>query len=131
MEQSILNIISTGNPLAIIALLAVLIVYLVINNQRKTTAETRDSEIALLTSDIQNLNTELEKTKVSVTDLQTHVNKIEIDKKLLSKDIEFIKTEHSDLRDDIKEMKNTLNTMSLSLERLATKYEDQTANKKA
>lgn len=127
MEQSVLNIISKGEPLSIIALLACITIYVVIHYQRKTTAESRDSEIMTLTSGLKNLNTELAKTKSTVENLQTVMNDVETEKKLLQKDVDFIKSEHIDIKTDIKEMKNTLNNMALSLERIAAKYDNGNA----
>lgn len=124
MEQLVLNIISKGEPLSIVALLACITIYVVIHYQRKTTAESRDSEIMTLTSGLKNLNTELAKTKSTVENLQTVMNDAETEKKLLQKDVDFIKSEHIDIKTDIKEMKNTLNNMALSLERIAAKYDN-------
>ncbi len=128
MEQSVLNIISKGEPLSIVALLACITIYVVIHYQRKNTAESRDSEIMALTSGMKNLNNELAKTKSAVDDLQTVINEVEIEKKLLQKDVDFIKSEHIDIKTDIKEMKNTLNNMALSLERIAAKCDNGTAH---
>lgn len=128
MEQSVLNIISKGEPLSIVALLACITIYVVIHYQRKNTAESRDSEIMALTSGMKNLNNELAHTKYAVDNLQTVINEVEIEKKLLQKDVDFIKSEHIDIKTDIKEMKNTLNNMALSLERIAAKYDNDTAH---
>lgn len=128
MEQSVLNIISKGEPLSIVALLACITIYVVIHYQRKNTAESRDSEIMALTSGMKNLNNELAHTKSAVDNLQTVINEIETEKKLLQKDVDFIKSEHIDIKTDIKEMKNTLNNMALSLERIAAKYDNDTAH---
>ena len=124
MEQTILNILSKGEPLSIIALLSCITIYVVIHYQRKNTAESRDSEIMTLTSGLKNLNTELAHTKSDVDTLQTVINEVETEKKLLQKDVDFIKSEHIDIKTDIKEMKNTLNNMALSLERIAAKYDN-------
>jgi peptidoglycan hydrolase CwlO-like protein len=124
MEQLVLNIISKGEPLSIVALLACITIYVVIHYQRKTTAESRDSEIMTLTSGLKNLNNELAKTKSTVENLQTVMNDVETEKKLLQKDVDIIKSEHIDIKTDIKEMKNTLNNMALSLERIAAKYDN-------
>lgn len=124
MEQLVLNIISKGEPLSIVALLACITIYVVIHHQRKNTAESRDSELMTLTSGLKNLNAELAKTKSTVDNLQTVMNEAETEKKLLQKDVDFIKSEHIDIKTDIKEMKNTLNNMALSLERIAAKYDN-------
>lgn len=124
MEQSVLNIISKGEPLSIVALLACITIYVIISYQRKNTAESRDSEIVTLTSGMKNLNNELAKTKSVVDNLQTVINAVETEKKLLQKDVDIIKSEHIDIKTDIKEMKNTLNNMALSLERIAAKYDN-------
>lgn len=127
MEQSILNIISKGDPLSIVALLACIAIYVVIRYQRKNTAESRDAEIATLTTKIKNFGSELEKTKSTVDNLQTIVNELETEKKLLQKDVNYLITETTGIKEDIKEMKNTLNSMALSLERIAAKYDNGTA----
>lgn len=124
MEQSVLNIISKGEPLSIVALLACITIYVIISYQRKNTAESRDSEIMTLASGMKNLNNELAKTKSAVDNLQTAINEVETEKKLLQKDVDIIKSEHIDIKTDIKEMKNTLNNMALSLERIAAKYDN-------
>ena len=127
MEQSILNIISKGDPLSIVALLACIAIYVVIRYQRKNTAESRDAEIATLTTKIKNFNSELEKTKSTVDNLHTIVNELETEKKLLQKDVDYLLSETTGIKEDIKEMKNTLNSMALSLERIAAKYDNGTA----
>lgn len=127
MEQSILNIISKGDPLSIVALFACIAIYVVIRYQRKNTAESRDAEIATLTTKIKNFGSELEKTKSTVDNLQTIVNELETEKKLLQKDVNYLITETTGIKEDIKEMKNTLNSMALSLERIAAKYDNGTA----
>lgn len=124
MEQLILNIISKGEPLSIVALLACITIYVIIHYQRKNTAESRDLELMTLTSGLKNLNAELAKTKSTVDNLQTVMNDAETEKKLLQKDVDFIKSEHIDIKTDIKEMKNTLNNMALSLERIAATYDN-------
>lgn len=124
MEQLVLNIISKGEPLSIVALLACITIYVIIHYQRKNTAESRDLELMTLTSGLKNLNNELAKTKSTVDNLQTVMNDVETEKKLLQKDVDFIKSEHIDIKTDIKEMKNTLNNMALSLERIAAKYDN-------
>ncbi|MCZ0950833.1 hypothetical protein N7T98_25985 [Pseudomonas syringae pv. tomato] len=86
MEQSVLNIISKGDPLSIVALLACIAIYVVIRHQRKNTAESRDIEIATLASGMKNLNSELEKTKSTVDNLQIAINELETEKKLLQKE---------------------------------------------
>lgn len=127
MEQSILNIISKGDPLSIVALFACIAIYVVIRYQRKNTAESRDAEIATLTTKIKNFNSELEKTKSTVDNLHTIVNELETEKKLLHKDVDYLLSETTGIKEDIKEMKNTLNSMALSLERIAAKYDNGTA----
>lgn len=128
MEQLVLNIISKGEPLSIVALLACITIYVVIHYQRKNTAEARDAELMTLTSGLKNLNNEFAKTKTTVDNLQTIMKEVETEKKLLQKDVDFIKSEHIDIKTDIKEMKNTLNNMALSLERIAAKYDNDTAH---
>lgn len=106
--QTALGIISSGNALAILALVAIIVVYLVIKYQRNNTAVVRDSE-----------NQALNK---KVEDLQGKVTQLELEKQLLSKDVDYIKTEQLDIKQDIKDIKNTLSKMAVSLERIATQY---------
>ena len=43
----------------------------------------------------------------------------------MEKDVNYLMTETLGIKEDIKEMKNTLNSMALSLERIAAKYDDK------
>ena len=43
----------------------------------------------------------------------------------MEKDVKYLMTETTGIKEDIKEMKNTLNTMALALERIAAKYDEK------
>lgn len=116
MEQQAFSILNSGNPLAIVALIAIIAMYLVINYQRKNTAAERDAIAKQTESDINDLYDE-------IATLKEYNNKFEIEKKLLQKDVDFLKQENTGIKEDIKEIKNTLNNMAIALERIASKYD--------
>ena len=107
MEEIIQQLAASG-PLGVIA---AGIVYLVIYFQRKQTSEKRNDDTAQLQKEIDELTEELQKEKT--------------EKQLLEKDVKYLMTETTGIKEDIKEMKNTLNSMALALERIAAKYEDK------
>ena len=122
MEQA-LKIIATGNPLAIVALLAIVIVYLVIKYERKGTAEKRDKENAELVAKCKSHKEKIEKLEEIVEAQKTDIQELQLQNELQDKDIEYIKNEQIDVKSDIKEIKATLNNMAISLERIAAKYD--------
>lgn len=122
MEQA-LKIIATGNPLAIVALLAIVIVYLVIKYERKGTAEKRDKENAELVAKCKNHEEKIESLEEIVEAQRSAIQALELQNELQGKDIEYIKNEQIDVKSDIKEIKATLNTMAIALERIAAKYD--------
>lgn len=122
MEQQAFSILNSGNPLAIVALIAIIAMYLVINYQRKNTAAERDAVAKQTEEDINELYNE-------IASLKKYNNNIEVEKKLLQKDIDFLKQENLGIKEDIKEIKNTLNTIALALERIASKYDSNKDNK--
>lgn len=107
MEEIIQQLAASG-PLGVIA---AGIVYLVIYFQRKQTSEKRNDDTAQLQKEIDELAAELQKEKT--------------EKQLLEKDVKYLMGETIGIKEDIKEMKNTLNSMALALERIAAKYEDK------
>lgn len=107
MEEIIQQLAASG-PLGVIA---AGIVYLVIYFQRKQTSEKRNDDTAQLQKEIYELTAELQKEKT--------------EKQLLEKDVKYLMGETIGIKEDIKEMKNTLNSMALALERIAAKYEDK------
>lgn len=111
MEEFLQQLAASG-PLGIVA---AGIVYLVIYFQRKQTSEKRNDDTAQLQKQIDDLNVELNEEKTA--------------KKMLEKDINYLMTENADIKEDIKEIKNTLNSMALALERIAAKYDGGTTNK--
>lgn len=122
MEQA-LKIIATGNPLAIVALLAVVIIYLVIKYERKGTAEKRDKENADLVAKCKNYSEKIENLEETVETQRTAIQELKLQNELQSKDIDYMKNEQIDIKSDIKEIKTTLNTMAIALERIAAKYD--------
>ena len=122
MEQA-LKIIATGNPLTIVALLAIVIVYLVIKYERKGTAEKRDKENAELVAKCNNYAAKIEKLEETVETQKTDIQELQLQNALQGKDIEYIKNEQIDVKSDIKEIKATLNTIAIALERIAAKYD--------
>lgn len=122
MEQA-LKIIATGNPLAIVALLAIVIVYLVIKYERKGTAEKRDKENADLVAKCKRYSEKIENLEETVDAQRTAIQELQLQNELQGKDIEYIKNEQIDVKSDIKEIKATLNTMAIALERIAVKYD--------
>ena len=107
MEEIIQQLAASG-PLGVIA---AGIVYLVIYFQRKQTSEKRNDDTDQLQKEIDELTAELQKEKT--------------EKQLLEKDVKYLMGETIGIKEDIKEMKNTLNSMALALERIAAKYEDK------
>lgn len=122
MEQA-LKIIATGNPLAIVALLAIVIVYLVIKYERKGTAEKRDKENADLVAKCKRYSEKIENLEETVDAQRTAIQELQLQNELQGKDIEYIKNDQIDVKSDIKEIKATLNTMAIALERIAAKYD--------
>ena len=122
MEQA-LKIIASGNPLAIVALLAIAIVYLVIKYERKGTAEKRDKENAELVSKYKNSSEKIANLEEIVEAQRIAIQDLQIQNELQNKDISYIKQEQLDVKSDIKEIKETLNTMAIALERIAAKYD--------
>lgn len=100
MDNFIQELMASG-PLGIVASA---LVYLIIHIQRRNSTESRDKEISKLTSDIAELSKE---------------------KELMQKDISYLMSENTSIKEDLKEIKNTLNTMALALERIAAKYDEK------
>lgn len=123
MEQAIAPTLASGNPLAVVALIAIVAMYLVINYQRKNTAAERDATE-------QKHKKEIDELFVEVKLLKQANNEAEIRRQLIEKDIGYLKDEQEGTKEDIKEIKNTLNTMALALERIAAKYGDVKESKK-
>lgn len=106
--EEILQQLAASGPLGVIA---AGIVYLVIYFQRKQTSEKRNDDTAQLQKQIDDLTFQLQEEKTS--------------KQLLEKDVKYLMAETTGIKEDIKEMKNTLNSMALALERIAAKYDDK------
>jgi septal ring factor EnvC (AmiA/AmiB activator) len=107
MEEIFQQLANSG-PLGVIA---AAIVYVVIYIQRKQTSEKRNDDTTNL--------------KMQIEELNKDIAEIRTKKKLLEKDISYLKEENEGIKEDIKEIKNTLNQMAISLERIAAKYNDK------
>lgn len=123
MESAALSIISSGNPLAIVALICVVAMWFVIKHQRKTTAETRDSQNEALTTELKNTRELLAECTVKVAELQEKQQELIIKEALMTKDVDYLKEENATVKQDLKDIKTTLSTMALSLERIAARYD--------
>ena len=99
MENVIQELIASG-PLGIVA---AALVYLIIHIQRRNTSTQRDNEMASVNKEIASLDKE---------------------KELMIKYISYLMNENEGMKEDLKEIKATLNTMALSLERIAAKYDN-------
>lgn len=123
MESAALGIISSGNPLAIVALVCIVAMWFVIKHQRKTTAETRDNQNEVLTTELKNTQAELSNCKGLIEKLQATQHDLLLSKELMSKDVDYLKEENATVKQDLKDIKNTLSTMALALERIAARYD--------
>lgn len=108
MEDVITSLAQNGGPLGVIA---AGVVYLIIYFQRKQTSEKRNDDNAALTNQI--------------NDLKAEITQVRNEKQLLEKDVNYLMNETTGIKEDIKDIKSTLNTMALALERIAAKYDDK------
>lgn len=108
MEEAINALATNGGPLGVIA---AAVVYLIIYLQRKNTSEKRNEDTDQLRAELAALKDEL--------------NTLKNQKQLIEKDVTYLLSETTGIKEDIKEMKNTLNSMALALERIAAKYDEK------
>lgn len=108
MEDVINQLAQNGGPLGVIA---AGVVYLIIYFQRRQTSEKRND-------DTQVLNDKIASLTVDIAQLRS-------EKQLLEKDVNYLMNETTGIKEDIKDIKSTLNTMALALERIAAKYDDK------
>lgn len=108
MEEAINTLATNGGPLGVIA---AAVVYLIIYLQRKNTSEKRNEDTDQLRAELAALKDEL--------------NTLKNQKQLIEKDVTYLLSETTGIKEDIKEMKNTLNSMALALERIAAKYDEK------
>lgn len=106
MEEYLIHLAENGGPIGVFA---AVLVYLIIFIQRKNTSEKRDDDKLKLINGLTKLNDEINNKETEII--------------LLKKDIELLKEENIGIKQDIKEIKNTLQTMALALERIASKYD--------
>lgn len=108
MENYLVHMAENGGPVGV---LAAVLVYLIVFIQRRNTSDQRNTEKKTLQNQIDSLKEECKA--------------LEMDKLLLEKDIDLLKDENIGIKQDIKEIKDTLQKMALSLERIASKYDDK------
>lgn len=106
MEEYLVHLAENGGPIGV---LAAVLVYLIIYMQRKNTSEKRNDDKQKLINGLTKLNDEINTKETEII--------------LLKKDVDLLKEENIGLKQDIKEIKNTLQTMALALERIASKYD--------
>lgn len=106
MEEYLVHLAENGGPIGV---LAAVLVYLIIFIQRKNTSEKRDDDKQKLINGLTKLNDEINTKETEII--------------LLKKDVDLLKEENIGIKQDIKEIKNTLQTMALALERIASKYD--------
>lgn len=106
MEEYLVHLAENGGPIGV---LAAVLVYLIIYMQRKNTSEKRNDDKQKLINGLTKLNDEINTKETEII--------------LLKKDVDILKEENIGLKQDIKEIKNTLQTMALALERIASKYD--------
>lgn len=123
MESAALSIISSGNPLAIVALVCIVAMWFVIKHQRKVTAETRDNQNEILTNELNNTRAKLNDCKELIEKLQETQHELILSKELMSKDVDYLKEENTTVKQDLKDIKTTLSSMALALERIAARYD--------
>lgn len=106
MEEYLVHLAENGGPIGV---LAAVLVYLIIYMQRKNTSEKRNDDKQKLINGLTKLNDEINTKETEII--------------LLKKDVDILKEENIGIKQDIKEIKNTLQTMALALERIASKYD--------
>ncbi len=129
MEELISKLIESGN---ITAVLSAIICYLIVNLQRKSTKETRDSRseeleekidskiaIANVKLDVTEQEIKLRQDKIQ-EEMQMKITKLNTDSLLLTKDVNSLKEENIGIKQDVKEIKTTLNSMAISLATIAS-----------
>lgn len=129
MEDLIIKILESGN---ITAILSAGVCYLIINLQRKSTKETRDSRseeleekidskiaIANVKLDVVEQEIKLRQDKIQ-EEMQMKISNLNTDSLLLKKDVNSLKEENIGIKQDVKEIKTTLNQMAISLATIAS-----------
>lgn len=104
-------------------MIAAAAVYIIINVQRRTTANQRNDQNAAIIAEIELLKRQFNSCLDDIVELQNNQHASAIDRELLNKDIEYLKQENTIVKQDLKDIKQTLSVMALSLERIAAKYD--------
>lgn len=99
MEDILTTAFQSGNATAIVC---AVIVYVIIHFQRKTTSTVRNDEY---------------------DELKNQINELKIDNELKQKDIDNLKAESADIKQDIKEMKVSMQSIQMSLEKITAYYD--------
>lgn len=124
--ETALSIVSSNNPIAIISLIAVLLCYAIIGYiawQRTSTAKRREAQNETCMAEIHQLQKNEAEMKEETKTMKEQINRIETDKQLIQKDVAYLIKETSGIKEDIREIKVTLNSMQLSLEKIGAYYD--------
>lgn len=124
--ETALSIVATNNPIAIVALIAVLLCYAIIGYiawQRSNTAKIRNEQNDTHTNEISQLQKQYDELKDEVKVMKEQQNKMETDKQLIQKDVAHLIEETSGIKEDIREIKVTLGGIQLSLEKIGAYYD--------
>lgn len=121
--ETALSIIATQNPLAIVALIVVVAMYVIITIQRNTTAKVRNTENNDRKAEIEQLQKDRYELKEEVKVLKEQCNSMETEKRLIQKDVAHLIEETSGIKEDIRDIKNTLGSMQIALEKIGAYYD--------
>lgn len=121
--ETALSIIASNNPLAIIALIAVVVVYGVITYQRNTTAKIRNNQNTERKYEIEQLQIESTTLKQDVAKMKEEQHIMNTEKQLMQKDIAHLFEENSTVKDDIRVIKETLNNIQISIQKIGAYYD--------
>lgn len=124
--ETALSIVSSNNPVAIISLIAVLLCYAIIGYiawQRTNTAKRREAQNETCMAEIHQLQRNEAEMKEETKTMKEQINRIETDKQLIQKDVAYLIKETGGIKEDIREIKVTLNSMQLSLEKIGAYYD--------
>lgn len=121
--ETALSIIASNNPLAIIALMAVVVVYGIITYQRNTTAKIRNNQNNERKYEIEQLQIESTSLKQETAKMKEELHIMNTEKQLMQKDIGHLFEENSTVKDDIRAIKETLNNIQISIQKIGAYYD--------